>query len=299
MSFLAGNRLRLVFVGLILTSVLSYAQKVQTVSGTYTFYAPTSMSVEEAKHTALEKARIQAISDTFGTTVSQANSTLVYNSNGETDFQFHSVGSTEIKGEWIETIGKPEFAIEYTDNQLVVKCTVKGKARSIEQPEIDITAKILKNGTELKYEAYDFNDGDDIYVFFESSHDGSISIFLRQNESVYRLLPYQQEKSSGISVEKNTPYIFFSKKHSNDNKADEYTLYADNALDIAEVVILFTLKTPSLPSSQQGAPDEPLSTDRYTFDRWLTKKMSKDIYLKVIVLPISIRNPADSLSLNH
>ena len=70
-----------------------------------------NISLEEAKRIALERAKIQAIADEFGTIVSQSNTTLVSNRNGESSSDFFSLGGSEVKGEWIETIGQPEYEI--------------------------------------------------------------------------------------------------------------------------------------------------------------------------------------------
>lgn len=72
--------------------------------GEYTYIVPENVDLEKAKHIALERLKIQLIADEFGTTISQSNSTFVKNSNGESDVDFLSIGGSEVRGEWIETI---------------------------------------------------------------------------------------------------------------------------------------------------------------------------------------------------
>ena len=75
---------------LFMLSSLALAQKVQKVTGNYTYYAPENVTMEEAKRTALERAKLAAIADAFGTVVSQSNSTVLTNENGRSDSRFLS-----------------------------------------------------------------------------------------------------------------------------------------------------------------------------------------------------------------
>lgn len=83
----------------IIFSICCFAQKIKTVDGEYTYIVPENINLDKAKHIALERLKIQLIEEEFGTTVSQANSTLVKNSNGKSDIDFISIGGSEVKGE--------------------------------------------------------------------------------------------------------------------------------------------------------------------------------------------------------
>ncbi|MDE7089686.1 MAG: DUF4384 domain-containing protein, partial [Prevotella sp.] len=97
---------------LLAVCVVSFAQKVQKVTATYTYYAPENVTLEEAKRTALDRAKIQAIANTFGTLITQNNSTVTTNLNGESDSRFYSLGRSEVKGEWVETTKEPIYNIK-------------------------------------------------------------------------------------------------------------------------------------------------------------------------------------------
>lgn len=58
---------------LFLSSLPALAQRIEKVHIEYTYHAPENISLEEAKRIALERAKIQAIADEFGTIVSQSN----------------------------------------------------------------------------------------------------------------------------------------------------------------------------------------------------------------------------------
>ncbi len=92
--------------------MMGYSQRTTKVSASYTYYAPETMSIEEAKRVALDRAKIQAIADEFGTIVLQSTSTVIINKNGVSDTQFFALGGNDVKGEWIETIGNPEYQLQ-------------------------------------------------------------------------------------------------------------------------------------------------------------------------------------------
>ena len=124
-----------------------FSQKIERVHGEYTYYVPKNISLDEGKRTALERAKIQALSDTFGTIVSQSNSTIVKSDNGKSDIDFLSLGGSDVKGEWIETVGEPKFNIFYDKGMLVVNVSVEGKARAITTSGIDLDVKVLRNSS--------------------------------------------------------------------------------------------------------------------------------------------------------
>lgn len=284
-------RLRiLILLSSLLLWMPSYSQNVKKVSATYTYYAPETVSIEEAKRTALERAKIQAIADEFGTVVSQSTSTIVSNKNGESDTKFFSIGGSDVKGEWIETIGEPQYEIQVENHLIIVKCTVKGKIRDILQPEIELEAKVLKNGLADNFESHNFKDGDNLYVHFKSSSAGSIFIYLIQNELVYRLLPYKRNSNAAYPIEAGTDYIFFSKVSGQDNETniDEYVLYADDVIDSVSLLILYSPNSIGESAFSGCMYDEPLFIDFSTFNNWLLKKRNRDKYSKVITFPLTI-----------
>lgn len=67
---------RIVLISVLFLFVaITYAQKMQKVTATYTYYAPENVTLEEAKRTALDRAKLSAIADAYGTLVTQSNTT--------------------------------------------------------------------------------------------------------------------------------------------------------------------------------------------------------------------------------
>ena len=147
-------------------STTAFAQKVKNVCGEYTFYAPENVSLSEAKRIALERAKLQALADEFGTVISQVNTSVVKDDNGKADSHFFSLSGTEVKGEWIEDKGEPKYTYD-TDKEngtLVVTCSICGKAREIISAQIEFMAKVLRNGVEVQNESEIFRSGDDMFL---------------------------------------------------------------------------------------------------------------------------------------
>lgn len=277
-----------------------WAQKSIKLCGEYIYYAPENVTLEQAKQTALERAKLEALAEKFGTILTQNNATVIKNENGKSDVQFLSLGGSEVKGEWIETTQEPAYQISYEKNMLVVKVSVCGKAREIVGTGIDFTAKILRNGTETKYESDEFKNGDDLYLFFQSPVSGYLAVYLLDDtQTTYCLLPYMRNKEGRSEIKQNQPYIFFSAKHAEYNEqsiVDEYTLTTTKHVEHNQIYIIFsptpftkandhtTVKTDNYPSLQ--LPRELPFED---FQKWLAGNRNKDKDMKVEVKNLIIK----------
>lgn len=269
-----------------------FAQQVKKVVGTYTYYAPEEVSLDRAKRTALERAQISAIAEVFGTDISQHNSTRVTNKNGHSDVDFLSMSSSDVKGEWIETIGEPEYTINYEQGMLEVKCTVKGTIREIVSAEIDIKAKVLRNGTEDRFESSEFRSGDDMYLSFQSPTDGFLTVYLLDdNGDAFCLLPYRKQSDGIQKISANTPYLFFSEKDvslADRTIVDEYTLTCEHNTENNQIYIIFS------PNSFVKANDNdmgeylPREIEAKAFQKWLAKVRRKDKQLNFCSKQITI-----------
>ena len=221
-----------------------YAQKTQKVTATYTYYAPENVSLEEAKRTALDRAKQKAIEDAYGTLVTQSNTTIMTNQNGMTDSRFLSIGGSEVKGEWIETTKEPEYSIKYEGDMLVVSVKVSGSIREIVGARIDFTAKVLRNGTEEKYESNEFRSGDDMYLYFKSPVDGYLTVYMldEMTQEVFCLLPYKASGEGAYRIEHDKPYILFSAKHEPNNPGvvDEYTMTCTHETEFNDIYVIFS-----------------------------------------------------------
>ena len=273
-------------------AAVSYAQKVQKVTATYTYHAPENVTLEQAKTTALDRAKIQAIADEFGTIVSQSNSTRIENRNGDSAVDFLSIGGSDVRGEWIETIGEPQYEIAYEQSMLVVKVSVKGRIREIVSAGIDISARILRNGTEDRFESEEFRSGDDLYLSFVSPVDGYLAVYLVDAEQrAYCLLPYRSQ--GGIyKVAANRRYLFFNIKEAEAHErqyVDEYTMTCERSLEQNQIYVVFSPQPFAKAADNATTELLPRELGFEDFQKWLAKSRGKDINMQVTNLPLTIK----------
>lgn len=272
------------------------AQRTKKVRGEYIYHAPENVTLEEAKRTALERAKIQIIADEFGTVVAQTNNTFVENTNGQSSVDFQSLGASEVKGEWVETIGEPKYNISYEQNMLVVKVGVEGRIREIKSAKVDFTARILCNGTEDRFESSEFKDGDELYLSFSSPTEGYVSVYLIDTKlDAYCLLPYPEDKDGKMFVEHGKRYVFFSIKEKNKKETtpvNEYKMTCDKGMESNFIYIIFsptafTKASDAIAShSEEELPRMLPFTD---FQNWLERCRRKDKEMAVEVKQITIR----------
>lgn len=277
----------------LLFSIYSFSQKTKTVDGEYTYVVPENVDLGKAKHTALERLKIQLIADEFGTIISQSNSTMVKNINEKSDINFLSVGSSEVKGEWIETIGTPIFKTEILGDQLVVKVWAKGKIREIISSNIDIDVHILRNGTEDKFESEEFKSGDDLYISLISPINGYVAIYLIDNDNTaFCLLPYQNQEYGNIKIRANERYVFFSEELAVPNirqYVDEYTMTCNHARELNQIYVVFSPNTFIKPIDNKETEDIPRELSNTAFQKWLSKcrTRDKDMITKQIAITLT------------
>jgi len=261
-----------------------FAQKPKTVNVSYTYYSPESQSIEEAKRIALERAMIQAISDEFGMAISQTNITNITNANGKSNVNFSSTSMSDLRGEWIETIGSPIYEINYDDNIVVVKCSVKGLIRQKNQATIDFDVKLLRNTPTINYESTEFKDGDNLYLYFRSPLDGYLTVyFIDENNNAYCILPYRNQKNA-YRVSANIEYVFFSKTKSKIEDlslTDEYVMTCNNSSILNRLYIIFSPNEFHKAADSIDSHATPRSLSHEHFMKWLSKNRNMDIDMNV------------------
>lgn len=286
-------RLRNIFILLMFLNFLSIsAQNIEKVHGEYTYHVPDNVSMEEGKRTALEHAKIQALSDAFGTLVSQNNSTIVKNENGKSSVDFLSIGGSDVKGEWIETIGEPKFDIFYESNMLTIKVSIDGKAREIKNAGIDFEAKLLRNGTEKKFESDEFRNGDDLYLYFKSPINGYLAVYLldENTQQVFCLLPYKSSGEPAYKIIHDKPYVFFScqKAEENSSEVDEYTMTCEHSMEQNTIYIVFSPNMFAKAFAEDEDTGLPRQLQLKEFQKWLGKCKAKDASFKTRKLTIKL-----------
>lgn len=272
-----------------------FAQKIVTVHGEDTYYAPSNISLDEAKHTVLERAKLKALEAEFGTLVSQSTSTVSQSNNGQTDFRMLTMGGSQVKGEWVETVGEPEYDIKFEQGMFVVSVKVTGKARELKKNNIDLQVKVLKNSTDLREESDQFTDGDTFYMYFRSPISGYLTIYMEDeaNQMVSCLLPYLASNEGSVKVEANQDYIFFAPKDSYDRITDQYILYSSHSVDYETIFVVFSPNQFYKANAQMSqTPDVPLQLSHDEFMSWLMRNDTNDKDMNVVRKNILIKRKA-------
>lgn len=261
------------------------AQKIAKVSACYTFYAPENMTIESAKQTALNRAQIQAIAEEFGTIVSQTNSTIIRNSQNTSSVDFQSIGMSDVRGEWIETIGEPKYDISYENNVLVITVKTVGKIRELIGAKTDISVKILRNGTEDRFESTEFQNGDDLFVSFQSPVNGYLAVYLIDNtDMAYCLLPYRRQTEGIYNVEANKRYVFFSKDNAplEEKKfVDEYVMTA-NSDEVNQIMLIFSPNHFTKVNDSESSSSVPRSCSLKDLNVWVANNRKFDKSIQIL-----------------
>lgn len=286
-------------IAFLLITLPVFSQKIKTVEGEYLYHAPENVTIEQAKRTAVERAKIQALADEFGTIVSQSSTTSIANINGESSTNVLVLSGSDVKGEWIEDLGEPKVQVNYEGDMLVVTAKVKGKAREILSAGVDFTSKILRNGKEDKFESDDFKNGDDLYLAFQTPAKGYLAVYLVDAENMaYCLLPYRNQTDGIYPVNANQRYLFFCPEEAPEGEralVDEYALTCERQMEYNYIYVIFSrnqfTKANDAASNKQidgyaGAPRELSYED---FQKWLGKCMKHDAEMNMKKIPITIK----------
>lgn len=272
---------------------VSFSQKVKTVEAEYTYYAPENITLEQARRTALKRAKIQAIADEFGTIISQSNATRIENKNGVSQTDFLSIDVSEVKGEWIETLSEEMDNPVFEGGMVIIKCRVKGKAREIMTAQIDFRAKILRNGVEDKYEDCNFRSGDDLYLSFQSPVKGNLAVYLVDDDrQAFCLLPYRNQADGIYPVKANQPYLFFNERLAPQEErsyVDEYNMTCKRSSEHNQIYIIFSPNHFAKAVDNNTNESLPRQLSYKDFNQWLVKcrKHDKDMNMKMIPITIT------------
>ena len=282
------HRLLLILV-LCFVAFEATAQRTETVEAEYIYHAPENISPGQAKQIAVERAQIKAIADEFGTTISQTNLTNVSNINGESGIDFQSIGMSEVKGEWIETLEEPKFEITFEQEMLVVKVYVKGKAREIIAANIDCEAKLLRNGKDDKFESSEFQDGDQFFLSFRTPAKGYIAIYQLDNAGqAYCLLPYPGQEEAQNEIKANKRYLFFDWESGNEF-TEEYYMTCGEEPEHNQLYIIFSPNKFMKALDDRNSEELPRELAADEFQEWLAKNRRRDKEMQLIKKSITIK----------
>ena len=270
---------------LLVLTIVCNAQKAVNVSGEYRYVVPENVSITDAKNTAIERARNEAMAKEFGTVVSQTNTNTTKVVDGKVETDFTSIGGTESKGIWLSDTKEPEVKVLFENDVMIIEAKVWGKAREIKNSETELDIKILCNGTENER----FKNGDRFSMNFKSASKGFVAIFLRDEslDPIYCLLPYENENGEVRAIKSGTKYNFLSTQDPIYPFQEETILVTDKTVEYNTVIIVFSKNQFSLPISESGEFVPEISAEK--FNKWLRKNRINDETMQVVEKTVEIR----------
>jgi hypothetical protein len=256
------------------------------VCGEYKYIAPENVSPAEAKAIAIERARLTALANEFGTNVSQTNLTTTHTINGQTTSDIISLGETEVKGDWLGDTKEPQVETYYEQDRLIVFASVCGQARAIQNAEVELLISVLCNGIESER----FYNNNRLSVDFKAPIDGYLSIFLRDDNVgvVSCLMPYETENGKARRVALNTNYTFLSTKDPLYPYREETILVTQKKSEFNTLLFVFSQNPFAMPITEQGKFLPELSVA--DFQKWLRKNRVKDEKMQVTEKVVEIRS---------
>ena len=270
------------------------AQRIKKVCGEYTYYAEGHESPLEAKAKALEKAKLKALEKEFGSVISQSTTISETADDGEEHSFFSQLSEAEVKGEWIEDIGDPEYNISLNaDGEIVVTCRICGHAREFSNKAAEFEAKVLRNHPELKDAEVHFKSGEYIYMYFSAPCDGYVAIYLiDEAQTASCLLPYLGDMDGQQKVKGGKEYFFFSeaKAEKEHEIVEYYNLFcANNVIERNKIYVIFS-KNPFTKAVDHRVKEKLPRQLSYTdFQHWLGRLRAHDPEMGVKSMRIEIR----------
>lgn len=280
---------------LILNTGLLFAQKEKKVNGTYTMELPRNLTMEQLEQRCLEQARLKAIGDAFGYTVSETTVDNTQEGNAGLNNSFAVLTKTNVQGEWLRDESEPVFTWEPKDKNLKLTVAVQGIVR--EFPKTG-KAKIeihLSNDSQLLNELTQFKNGQDLFATFQSSSKGNLSVFYvdHSSDEVYRLIPSasSNDLNSVQVVSDKKYYLFQSPSPFPENKSIpqlELGLPAGKDIQMDELVFVFSPKEFRKPSLTLNKDAQMYWMKLDDFEQWKTSAVQSNPEAVIKAVAISI-----------
>lgn len=279
---------------------LSFAQPVLTRTGSYTYVVPPDQSLDVAKKKALESAKNQILADEFGTVVGVSSISRTENIDGQSKSSYLSIGETDVKGEWIGTVGTPSYEMSFEGEMMVIKVTVTGKIREITSSSIDLDVRVLRNGVDERSESGLLRHDDDFFLLFKSPVKGYVAVYQYDSDGVFRLLPYMESETGSVPVKGGKEYVFFeensqsgvtlkSEMPAGAKAGSHYMISCSSAEDLCRYYVIFSPNAFSVPNDEKVNDSTPAMIDFESFQKWIVKSRKQDKEMVVVPRDVTLR----------
>jgi hypothetical protein len=255
------------------------AQKMVSVSGEYTYYAPSTMTLDEAKQEALNQTKLHVLEARFGTLINSTTTLIIVNQendNPSSRADVRTLSTHEVKGEWIEDTRPAEQTIsthESMPNAIIIHSRVWGKAREVISSKADIEVALLKAPYKEAVEEV-FKNEQEFYLYFKSPTSGYLAVYLLDTDEnmAYCLLPTSNDLRGNFQVKNNEEYILF-------NENPTYIFTTKYSLIYNHIAIVFSPNEFYKANDKQGSDDKyilPREVTLQQYQEWLARCKARD-----------------------
>ena len=287
---------RMLFITCLLISLVpsigSFAQRPQDASATYTMVLSRTSTMQETETMCIEQARLKAIADAFGLSVSETTVGNVSDQNGKVTDLFNVLTKTSVRGEWISDTAPPKLEWKCENNDLIVTAYVSGKIReNSKEGKTDVEFYACLP-SDYRTETTSFRSGQTLNTFFRSARKGYLSVFYVDHTTgdAYRVFPSPAYSSlDHLEVNADQDYVLFNRSYASQFAGYPATvdltmeLPADKSQVLDEIIAVYSpepYKKPLLskPSSTQSLP----TLSHKALEDWFTqlKSNNKDAVIK-------------------
>ncbi len=285
------------------------ADKVRTVTGHAVYYAPHSMMPFQARQEAINRAQLDAIGREFGSAVSMSNLSFMQSSTDSERDDFYSIAESDVRGEWIETIGDTIWQITPMNNETLYEVTLKGRIREIPMNRIDIDTRLLYNGTDKDRNLvrnFSYKVGDYMYIYFTSPVDGHLAIYIGDDNdamTLQSLVPMDGMSEGAYPVKAGQEYVFFDRASAEPQYRDvtrRIKMNARKEMDVNQVYVIFSPNRFAKANDRRSSTGRsvnvggeevdlmPREADFTSFQRWLGKARRHDPDMQVIKTVVTV-----------
>lgn len=280
--------LHLRYATLVLSCLLGsnlLAQKAQEAKATYSIVLSRTATMAETEAQCVEQARVKAVGDAFGYTVSQTTLARVLDTRDSFEDNFSLLTRTSVEGEWLGDTETPVISWSCVADEFTVTATVQGKIRAFAEKakaQVEFYATAPGDGQPRN----EFLHGQALHAVFRSSHSGYLSVYFVDHAEgkVYRLFPAAAYGTlDHLPVESDRSYVLFDRAHA--AQFPGYPAVTDLTVEVPagkpqiidELVAVYAPAPYAKPLlSRPGNPQDLPAMGVEDFENWLTELRKRD-----------------------
>lgn len=278
-----------------LSASLILAQKEKDVKASYSMELPRNITMEQLEQRCIEQARLKAIGDAFGYTLSETTVDNTQEGNSGLNNSFAVLTKTNVQGEWLRDKSEPLLNWEPSGKTLKLTATVNGVIREFPKTGKAKIAIHLSNDKNMTNEVTQFKDGQDLFASFQSSSKGHLSVFYIDHftEEVYRLIPSATSNDlNSVEIQSDKIYqLFQTTSPFAENKsipALELGLPGGKDIQMDELVFVYSPKDVRKPSLNYNSDAKMYVMKFSEFEQWKTSSAQSNPEVVIKSIAISI-----------